>query len=240
MKNSDSSFLYINSIYIAHEGEGQFIGVPQFFVRLQGCAVGCTNCDSKDTWAFNRGGEHLSLAEISGKLKELNSQLKRVSITGGDPTDARFEESLLALIKLLKSEGYWINMEASGTRLSYPLFDLLDWISLDLKTPSTGVEGDLNLIGECNDKFMHKMQIKSVVQDEKDFLYVRGSYSKLLETRDSLAPWVLTPSYQSEDAGDNFQALVQQLYQWNYSSGTCFRIIGQQHKWIFGPNQKQV
>ena len=44
----------INSIYRATEGEGVFVGRPQIFVRYQGCAIGCINCDSKDTWEFDK------------------------------------------------------------------------------------------------------------------------------------------------------------------------------------------
>ena len=77
--------LNLHSIYRATEGEGVFIGVPQIFVRFQGCAVGCVNCDSKETWDF----EENRLFPIENVLTKISllggDEINRVSITGGDP-----------------------------------------------------------------------------------------------------------------------------------------------------------
>ncbi|MEX0799567.1 MAG: hypothetical protein WD025_08980, partial [Bacteriovoracaceae bacterium] len=61
--------LAINSIYMATEGEGIHVGTPQIFVRFQGCAIGCVNCDSKDTWEFLPGNK--ALETVLREVEEL-------------------------------------------------------------------------------------------------------------------------------------------------------------------------
>ena len=77
----------VHSIYSATEGEGIHIGIPQIFVRFQGCNIGCLNCDSKETWDFS--GQKLSLDEVLTQVEDEAGKypfrLKRISITGGDP-----------------------------------------------------------------------------------------------------------------------------------------------------------
>ena len=115
----------INTIYLATEGEGIHIGQAQVFVRYQGCAIGCVNCDSMDTWSFD-GAEVLTTSQILQKIQQEAPHLKRVSITGGDPLHPKLAPKVLELCKVLKDYQYWINIEAAGTRCDGPLFELVD------------------------------------------------------------------------------------------------------------------
>jgi 7-carboxy-7-deazaguanine synthase len=102
--------LLINSIYRATEGEGIHIGVPQIFVRFQGCHVGCVNCDTKETWDFDPAYTK-SIDEVMEKIETLSQDIiKRISITGGDPLHPSHIPSLLNLINELKSRNYFINI----------------------------------------------------------------------------------------------------------------------------------
>jgi 7-carboxy-7-deazaguanine synthase len=93
----------INSIYRATEGEGVFLGRPQIFVRYQGCAIGCLNCDSKDTWDFTEEmGQSLEMVMEAVHKEGFNGAIKNVSITGGDPLHPSHVPHVLALVKLLK------------------------------------------------------------------------------------------------------------------------------------------
>ena len=89
----DKTFFNLNSIFKSSEGEGIFIGRPQVFVRFQGCKIGCFNCDSKNTWSF-QNNKRLDVKEVLQEILELSTgikghNLKRVSITGGDPLDEK-------------------------------------------------------------------------------------------------------------------------------------------------------
>jgi len=230
--------LLINSIYLATEGEGIHIGTPQVFVRFQGCAVGCLNCDSKDTWDFTQEMA-MNSESVVERVVELSGKIKRVSITGGDPLHPKHEAGVQALVKSLKSRGYYINIEAAGTRVVDELFDLLDFISFDYKTLSTGVSTRLQLIEKMAKQYAGRFQVKAVIETRVDFDQTLKAYQDLY-TKNDLLPfsWVLTPSYNLNEAFplERFKNVIE----WNQEAGAPFRVIGQQHKWIFGPDQKQV
>lgn len=229
----------LNTVYRATEGEGLRIGTPQIFVRFQGCAVGCLNCDSKETWSFE--GKEETLDEVMNKIHDASSEgsLKRVSITGGDPLHPKHTDNVLLLVKKLKEEGYFINIEAAGTRVVPEIFDELDYISFDYKPPSTGVRYNKKIIGKLLDSYAHKSQIKSVVFDRHDFEAYYDLYSEYKNHpnfRDDI--WVITPCYEP---GEEFPLRrFLDVVKWNEDFGGPFRVIGQQHKWLHGPVKKNV
>jgi 7-carboxy-7-deazaguanine synthase len=229
----------INAIYRATEGEGVHIGTPQVFVRFQGCNIGCINCDSMDTWEFT--GEMISLEDIWQRvLKEsFDGNIKRVSITGGDPLHPKHEKQVLELVGFLKTKGFFVNIEAAGVRVVDSIFDLSDYISFDYKTPSTGVKTRVENIVKLNKQYGNKFQVKAVVADEIDFKATLDAYNQVLAQSDTMDfPWCLTPCYEpnEEFPMERFEK-VQYL---NESNGGMFRVIGQQHKWVYGPDRKEV
>jgi len=99
-------------IFETVQGEGMFLGVPSFFIRLQGCSVRCFFCDEKKTWALGTKNEQiLNYEEILEQLQIMNSGLKRVVITGGEPT----EQDIVPFIKFLNSHGYKVALESAMT-----------------------------------------------------------------------------------------------------------------------------
>ncbi len=229
--------LAINSIYRATEGEGHWLGSPQVFVRFQGCAIGCVNCDSKETWDFPLQGTLTMEQTLSNIQSEALGKIKRVSITGGDPLHPKNEEGVLALIKELKLRNYWINIEAAGTRIVPTIFDLIDFISFDYKTPSTQVKVNEKLFHKLVEQYSGKFQIKAVIETREDFDDVLNFRETHFGEGHNF-PWYLTPSYNlgEEFPMERFQSVVD----WNEQSGGLFRVVGQQHKWMFGPDKKQV
>jgi 7-carboxy-7-deazaguanine synthase len=238
------SFFAINAIYRATEGEGIHVGSPQVFVRFQGCSVGCVNCDSIDTWDFS-AGERLNLEQVLTRIEAEGGQLlKRVSITGGDPLHPKLLPQVLELSQVLKRRGYWLNLEAAGTRVVDELFDILDFVSFDYKTPSTGVRTQPALIARLAVQYPKKFQIKAVIENRADFddtLKAREFVQEMLR-KDRLEvetfPWVLTPAF---NLGESLPfERVANINQWNEESGSGFRVILQQHKVIHGSEKKKV
>lgn len=230
--------LLINSIYRATEGEGIHIGIPQIFVRFQGCHIGCVNCDTKESWEFDPSYTK-SLDEVMEQVETLSQNIiKRVSITGGDPLHPSHIPSLLDLIKELKARGYFINIEAAGTRVVKEVFDQVDFISYDVKTPSTQVRTSKELLLKFIQDYAHKAQIKAVVADKKDFEAAYDAFHFVKAAHENKVPWCLTPCFEPGEAFPMNR--FQQVVQLNEQFGLPFRVIGQQHKWVYGPDVKSV
>lgn len=229
----------INSIYRATEGEGVFLGRPQIFVRYQGCSVGCLNCDSKDTWEFDQSMS-IDLSDILARVyaEGFDGKIKNVSITGGDPLHPSHVPHVLALVQALKEKNYYINIEAAGTRVVEEIFDLVDYVSFDFKTPSTGVRTPVKNLARMIEQFPGKFQLKAVIADEVDFNAVLTVYNELALTHKMNFPFVLTPCYNTNESFP--MKRFENVIAWNEEHGGLFRVIGQQHKWVYGPDVKQV
>lgn len=226
--------LAINQIYKAIEGEGVNIGTPVVFVRLQGCAIGCVNCDSKDTWQFS--STLYSTQEIINEIEKYK-HCQKISLTGGDPLDPIHKKGLLELLERLKQENYWVNIEASGQRFDADIFALVDFISWDVKTPSTFVaqkEEELKLFYEQKTP----SQIKAVIANRLDFDYVLYLKKEIEKQTLLHKNWVLTPCVET---GDLFPAsLVKDIYSWVFPYPQDFRVICQQHKLVYGSTETNV
>jgi 7-carboxy-7-deazaguanine synthase len=230
--------LLINSIYRATEGEGIHIGIPQIFVRFQGCHIGCVNCDTKETWDFDPVFTK-SLDDVMEKIEVLSQDIiKRVSITGGDPLHPSHVPGVVELVKELKARGYFVNIEAAGTRVVREIFDLVDFISYDFKTPSTQVKTSKELLATFLKDYSQKAQIKAVVADKKDFESTYDAFHFVKAQKVPMAPWCLTPCYEPGEAFPMNR--FQQVIQLNEAFGLPFRVIGQQHKWAYGPSERLV
>lgn len=233
--------LAIHSIYRATEGEGVFLGTPQIFVRFQGCNIGCVNCDSKETWEFTE--DTRSLQNVLDEIEELTGKyphrLKRVSITGGDPLHPKNAPAALALTCELKKLGYFVNIEAAGTRIVDEIFDTLDYISFDYKTPSTGVNTNRKLLVKLATQYAGKFQIKSVIADKRDFEATYDAFCDVLEkSNHAYLNWVLTPCFEP---GEQFpKERFLNIIEMNQQFGGPFRVIGQQHKWLHGPDERNI
>lgn len=235
MKLEKMASLPINSIYKAVEGEGVFLGAPQVFIRLQGCAVGCLNCDSKYTWKFIK--PNYTVDQVLSETLNISSKsnIKRVSITGGDPLHLAFENQLIELLKLLRSKNFFINIEAAGTRYSAGIFNLVDYISMDFKPASTGVKFNTDTIKKTIRDFTNQLQIKTVVSSQEDFFQV---LNLLKECDSSFGNWVITPEWKEGEEIN--KRLVRDIIELNYQNGSHFKIICQQHKFIFDSTNRYV
>jgi 7-carboxy-7-deazaguanine synthase len=142
------------------------------------------------------------------------------------------------LIAELKNRNYFINIEAAGTRIVREVFDLVDFISYDFKTPSTTVKTSKELLLTFIQDYGHKAQIKAVVSDKKDFEATFDAFYFVKKSGMTIPPWCLTPCFEP---GEQFPMnRFQQVVQLNESFGLPFRVIGQQHKWVYGPEARLV
>lgn len=224
----------IHSIYLATEGEGVRVGTPQVFIRFMGCNIGCINCDSKDTWEFIEPNYSLDelLTAIEAESGVNQRRIKNVSITGGDPLHPKHTQQVIKLTRTLKQKGYFVNIEAAGTRLVDELFDVIDFISFDIKTPSTNVKTPEKTLEKLLEQYAEKSQVKAVIQNRHDFDYVYDIYTRLEQKYGEIkTPFVLTPCFEP---GEKLpKVLVQSIVELNQSLGAPFKVVLQQHKVIY-------
>ena len=125
-------------LYVSVQGESSFAGLPCIFVRLAGCNLRCSWCDSEYTF---HGGEKLTLDQVEEKIAAL-SPVKLVEFTGGEPMLQ--ERELLPMMDRLLDKGYTLMIETSGER---PLAKVPKAVHkiMDVKCPASGESGRFHL-----------------------------------------------------------------------------------------------
>lgn len=155
--------LKVNEIFKSIQGEGLDMGRPCTMVRLTGCNLRCSYCDTQ--YAFEEG-DFYSIEEIVKKVQHLNCSL--VEVTGGEPL---MQENAAALINFLVEAGFETLIETNG---SYDIGVLNEKCVkiLDIKTPSSKME-KFNLYSNLA-KLKNKDQVKFVVSNRNDFDFAKN------------------------------------------------------------------
>ncbi len=152
--------MIVNEIFLSIQGEGKDIGKPTVFVRLTGCNLRCTWCDTG--YAFYEGKD-MSIREIMKEVEKYG--IGRVCITGGEPL---LQKESLDLTDRLIEEGYEVSIETNGA-LPIEGINKKAVISMDWKTPSSG---ETEKMRKENLKYLEeKDQLKFVIADEEDYEY---------------------------------------------------------------------
>lgn len=154
--------LRITEIFFSLQGETSRIGLPTVFVRLTGCPLRCSYCDT--SYAFS-GGQSVTLAEILKQVGQYNA--KYVTVTGGEPLAQR---NCLALLTALCDQGYLVSLETGGA-LDIAAVDERVMRVVDIKTPASG-EVDKNRWENLEYLTQHD-EIKFVLCDENDYNWAR-------------------------------------------------------------------
>lgn len=210
----------VSEIFYSVQGEGLNIGMPQIFVRLYGCNLRCSWCDSK--YAMEGEYEELTPARIMTRIEQW--PCKAVCITGGEPLVQRDE--LFKLLKLLRQWNYYVQIFTNGTIVDRQIFDFCDFISMDMKPPSSGMKGNLDLLTVMHNFHQFKFEIKVVVQDEKDLEFaLRKVYPKFDGTL-IIQPCVTDPTKELK----LLQELTKKILRYNLKD---IRVLPQLHKLIW-------
>ncbi|WP_347987122.1 7-carboxy-7-deazaguanine synthase QueE [Methylomonas sp. AM2-LC] len=150
--------LRITEIFYSLQGESNTVGIPTVFIRLTGCPLRCSYCDT--AYAFT-GGEKLAFEDILSQVQIYNTRY--VTVTGGEPLA---QPACNALMLDLLAKGYHVSLETSGA-LDVSGVDPRVVKVMDLKTPSSG-EMHRNRLE--NIQYLHKSdQVKFVIADEADY-----------------------------------------------------------------------
>ena len=154
--------LRISEIFFSLQGETSRIGLPTVFIRLTGCPLRCTYCDT--SYAFT-GGQNMSMAEILRQVAEYAPRY--VTVTGGEPLA---QKNCLPLLRALCDTGYEVSLETGGA-LDIGEVDARVMRVVDIKTPASG-EAEKNRWGNLPLLTRHD-EIKFVLCDENDYQWAK-------------------------------------------------------------------
>ena len=223
--------LRINEIFHSVQGEGTRTGVPCVFVRLTGCHLRCTYCDTE--YSFFEGG-WMTLDEIVERVRAFGCAT--VEITGGEPL---LQPNVYPLLARLCDEFREVMLETSGAVLMDKVDPRVIRI-VDFKTPSSG-EMERNEWGNV-DLLRPRDEVKFVIGDRRDY-----EWSREAMVRHGLAkrcPVLMQPVASHPDAGNLMLAKgyldPAVLAAWMLEDRLDVRLSLQIHKFIWSPAARGV
>jgi len=205
----------LTEIFHSLQGEARTVGRPTVFVRLTGCPLRCTYCDT--AYAFEGGKQH-SLDSVLSQVAEHSADY--VTVTGGEPLA---QPAAIQLMQRLCDAGYQVSLETGGGAM--PIDDVDDRVSivLDLKTPASG-ECDRNLLANVP-LLRPKDQVKFVICDRGDYEWSKAQVH-MHDLGSRVDDILFSPSYE--------ELAPALLAQWVLEDRLKVRMQLQLHKQIWG------
>jgi 7-carboxy-7-deazaguanine synthase len=225
--------MVITEIFKSIQGEGTRAGLPCIFVRLTGCNLRCTWCDT--AYAFH-GGTKRSIEEVLEKVGELagegSGRVMLVEITGGEPL---LQPETLELAAKLLASGYMVMIETSGERSVGVLPREVVKI-VDVKCPDSGEADtfDMANLGAVD----LKDEIKFVISTRRDYEFARD-FTREHRLPERVHAVLFSPVF-ADPAGVWPGLNARELAEWILADQLPVRLGLQLHKFIWDPAMKGV
>ena len=205
--------LRVNEIFLSLQGETSKTGLPTAFIRLTGCPLRCSYCDTE--YAFH-DGEKLTIGQVMKVVSTYRT--RHVTVTGGEPLAQKTCHDLMVH---LCNEGYEVSLETSGA-MDVSSVDPRVKKILDLKTPGSG-ESDKNRY-ENLEYIQENDEIKFVICSRDDYEWAKKIlFEKQLN---ELCEVLFSPSHNELDA--------KRLADWILDDKIPVRFQIQLHKYLWG------
>ncbi len=230
--------MVITEIFKSIQGEGTRAGLPCIFVRLTGCNLRCTWCDT--SYAFH-GGTRMTVEEVFQRVDELSGTPSKtgivraiplVELTGGEPL---LQEEVYPLAERLLAAGYTVMIETSGEkfvgRLPKQVIKIVDVKCPDSGEPDTFLIENLAALDSAD-------EVKFVIATRRDYEFARD-----FTARNDLAGRVKQVLFSPvfEDPEGKWPALSPRaLAEWILADGLPVRLGLQLHKFIWDPATRGV
>jgi 7-carboxy-7-deazaguanine synthase len=206
-------------IFTSIQGESSYAGVPCIFVRMAGCNLRCSYCDTQ--YAYAEGSER-SEEDV---LREIDrAGIRLVEITGGEPL---LQREVYPLMEKLAETGCKILVETNGS-VNIKGIDGRVVVILDMKTPGSGMSGKMDLSNL--DILKETDEVKFVITDGADYEWAKEliyGYNLLSKCR-----ILLSPAYGL--------LYPEDLARWMITDRLEARLNLQLQKYIFGPERRGV
>jgi 7-carboxy-7-deazaguanine synthase len=240
--------LVVNEIFLSLQGESTWAGLPCVFVRLAGCNLRCSWCDT--AYAFAEG-RRLGRSEVVAEVARLagpyragrgGRPLPLVEVTGGEPL---LQSACLPLLTALCDEGYTVLLETSGA-LEIAAVDPRVHRIMDLKCPGSG-ESHRNCPGNLL-QLKSTDEVKFVVASQEDYEWARGQLAErrlaslcpvLFSWAEPLTPEQRNPSLKPTPPGHH-PISRQELAERILADALPVRMQAQLHKIIWPPSARGV
>jgi 7-carboxy-7-deazaguanine synthase len=231
--------MVITEIFKSIQGEGTRAGLPCIFVRLTGCNLRCTWCDT--AYAFH-GGKKMSVEEVWTRVEELAGRSEKmqgsqspvllVELTGGEPL---LQEEIYPLAERLIASGYTVMIETSGERfigeLPREVIKIVDVKCPDSGEPDTFEMRNLEALSE-------KDEVKFVLSTRRDYDFAR-EFTLQHGLAERVKQILFSPVF--EDPAGKWAGLEpRKLVEWILADGLPVRLGLQLHKFIWEPATKGV
>ena len=230
--------MVITEIFKSIQGEGTRAGLPCIFVRLTGCNLRCTWCDT--AYAFH-GGKKMSVEEVMARVVELAGRVEipgsqasvpLVELTGGEPL---LQEEIYPLARNLLDAGYSVMVETSGERfigeLPREVIKIVDVKCPDSGEPDTFEMRNLDALSE-NDEVKFVLATRRDYEFAREFTAQHGLVRRVKEV-------LFSPAF--EDPQGKWPGLEpRELVEWILADGLPVRLGLQVHKFIWDPAAKGV
>ncbi|MBH0200610.1 MAG: 7-carboxy-7-deazaguanine synthase QueE [Nitrospira sp.] len=209
----------VTEIFHSIQGESTFAGRPCVFVRLTGCPLRCTWCDTE--YAFYSGSEQ-SIETIVDKVRAYGCPL--VEVTGGEPLA---QSECLTLVARLCDEGLTVLLETSGA-LETAGVDPRAHIILDVKCPGSGMSDRMHWPNV--ERLRPHDEAKFVINDRADYEWAKERVERF--QIDRRCPVLFSPVFGTLEP--------RQLAEWVLADRLPVRYQLQLHKLIWSPDMRGV
>ena len=209
----------VTEIFHSIQCESSYVGQPCVFVRLTGCPLRCTWCDTD--YAFY-GGQERSIGEVLAQVQDYGCPL--VEVTGGEPL---VQPDCLPFISRLCDAGYRVLLETSGAIDIDPV-DPRVHVILDVKCPGSGMTDRMHWPNLS--RLAAKDEAKFVLADRADYDWAKEILAQYGVT--ARCPVLFSPVFGS--------LAVRELAEWILADRLPVRFQLQMHKYIWAPDMRGV
>lgn len=157
----------VNEIFKSIQGESTYAGLPCTFVRLTGCNLRCSYCDT--TYAYEEG-EELTTEEVLARIQTLDCSL--IEVTGGEPL---LQKDVYALITKLLERGCQVLLETNGS-LDISHVDPRAIRIMDIKCPDSGMSGRMDW--KNLERLKENDEVKFVLSSRDDYQWAKAIVSQ--------------------------------------------------------------
>lgn len=227
--------MYLIELYKSVQGESSFAGLPCIFVRLAGCNLRCSWCDS--TYTFT-GGTAFTTEQVIAEIEAL-APCRLVEFTGGEPMLQARE--LVPLMQTLLDRGYDLMIETSGERPLHQVPRAVHKI-VDVKCPGAGLAFP-SFRMENLDALTGRDEVKFVLSSREDYEFARDFIQKH-DLAAKAGGILLSPAFSQTPSplrvADNMTLDPRQVVDWMLADGLPARLSLQIHKFVWEPMRKGV